>query len=936
MPHRRPTSAATLTRFCLSSLATLACWALWIVLGVLLAAQIWIVIAHELPVPKFVLRGLEARLAEANLEASFARAQFDPTGKFLVENVRVRSRQFEDPLLTGRSLYVRKSVWSYLSGQHAPDEIRIEGGTLQLPAPLSPSGTAEPVLSDISATLRVERSLLHIDQLNFRAGSLIVTARGDIQLPPRSPEPANPALLIAQALQHGRSLVRHLEKLEAFEQPRLEVVFQATPGVGNLAEIRVTAAAFRLDSRWPVTAHGVLARTTLRLDGAEARPVRVAFTADGVTVRDQIQLERLRGIVATEVTPMKPQPPRSAVVSLAVQNVTAFGEQIAAPVLRLNWQQERPIRATLGLRAHAAAFALTSELDVASESGRVIFDGRVPPSLVDDVLPRRSPKLAPYFVFGDPVDVHAEVAIGEGWQFETLQSRVRVMRLNSHGVPVTHAHGRIDVDRAGNFFARDAVARIGENFGRGSYFMNFRSWDYRFLLTGELHPVSIAGWFRSDWWPKFWETNFAFPSAAPAADVDVIGNWRDATKTAYYGSTDAVAAKVLGADFEQAHAIVFVRPLFAHAFDLRVERAGGTQRARGWFKRYADSITHEQRRLEFDLTGNLEPDTLRFLGRETAQSLLKPWVFNRAPDIHFWGATDFANGQSSSDLRFAGSAANGLSYEGFPLDTIDAEGSVKGPEVKLDRILIGVAGGRGTAKASFLMPESERKLGFDFYIENADMVRAIRAMHEYEVARGGLDPAASPNKELLQRASGGKLTFAISASGNPSDLKSFVGSGNVQLAGAELGEVHLFGLLSQVLSSLSLNFSSLKLDTLRASYQVANGVAHFPDVRVTGPTALIEARGDYRLVDRTLDFTAKFKPYEENRNPLTFVVGIVVNPLASILDLHLTGPIQKPSWSVSILGGGTKPAEKPVEPKPTEPKPNETKPAEPAKAPSGT
>jgi hypothetical protein len=902
---------------------------LWIVLGLLLAAQVWIAVAHELPVPKFVLRGIESRLEAANLDATFARAQFDPTGKFLVEAVRVRSRQFEDPLLTGRSLYVRKSIWSFLSGQHAPDEIRLEGGTLQLPAPLSPSGTAEPVLRDISATLRLERSLLHIDQLNFRVGNLIVTARGNLQLPPRSAQPTDPARIIGQALQHGRRLVREFQKLDALEHPKLDLVLEALPGVGNVAEIRLTADALQLGGHWPVAARRVQARTTLRLDGPDARPLRIAFVCDEVALREQIQLEQLRGIVATEITPAQPQPPRGATISLAAQRIAAFGEEIATPVLRLTWQQERPVRATLGLRAHSAAFTFASEIDVSSESARVIFDGSVPPSLVDDVLPRRTPKLAPYFVFGDPVDVHAEAVIGEGWRFETLQSRVRVMRLNSHGVPVTHAHGRIDVDREGNFLAYDAVARIGENFGRGSYFMNFRSWDYRFLLTGALHPVSIAGWFRSDWWPNFWETNFAFPSAPPGADVDVIGNWRNATNTAYYGSTDAVSPKVLGADFERAHAIVFVRPHFAHAFDLRVERAGGTQRARGWFKRFADPLTREQRRLEFDLTGNLEPTTLRFLGRETAQSLLQPWVFSRAPDIHFWGATDFADGHSTPDLRFAGSAGQGVSYEGFPLESVEAEGSAKGPEVKLDRILIGVAGGRGTAKASLFTGDKERKLGFDFYIENADMVRAIRAMHEYEVARGGLDPAASPNKELLQRASGGKLTFAASASGNPDDLKSFVASGNVQLAGAELGEVHLFGLLSQVLSSLSLNFSSLKLDTLRASYQVANGVAHFPDVRVTGPTALIEARGDYRLVDRSLDFTAKFRPYDENKNPLTFVVGIVVNPLASILDLRLTGPIQKPTWSVSILGGGAKPAE----PKPPEAKSTDAKPAEPAKTP---
>lgn len=910
----------------------MACWALWIVLGVLLAAQIWIVVAHELPVPKFVLRILETRLAEANLDATFAGAQFDPTGKFLVEAVRVRSRQFEDPLLTGRSLYVRKSVWSYLSGQRTPDEIRLEGGTLQLPAPLSPSGTAEPVLRDISATLRFDRNALHVDQLNFRAGNLSVTARGHILLPPRGPEPANPARLVAQVLQSGRRLARDLQKLEVLDRPHLDVVLEGLPGVGNIAEIRLTAETLRLDGNWPVTARGLVARTTLRLDGPDVRPLRVAFTSDSVVVREQLQLERLRGLVATEITPAEPRPPRAATVSLTAQNLAAFGEEIAAPVLRLTWQQEHPVRASLGFRAHSTAFTLSTELDVSNESGRVTFDGRVPPSLVDDVLPRRSPKLAPYFVFGDPVDVHADVAIGEGWRFETLQSRVRVERLNSRGVPVTHAHGRINVDREGNFLASDAVARIGENFGRGSYFMNFRSWDYRFLLTGALQPKSISGWFRSDWWPKFWDANFDFPSA-PGADVDVLGNWRNVTKVAYYGSTDAVSPKVLGADFERAHAIVFVRPQFAHAFDLRVERAGGTQRARGWFKRFADPLTREQRRLEFDLAGKLEPETLRHLGREVADTLLEPWVFSHAPELHLTGAVDFADGKGSPDLSFSGSAEKGVSYEGFPLDSIEAEGVARGAEVKLDRIVIGVAGGRGTAKAELNTSTGDRKLGFDFYIENADMVRAIRAMHEYEVARGGLDPAASPNKEFLKRASGGKLTFAVSASGNPDDLKTFVGSGNVQLAGAELGEVHLFGLLSQVLSSLSLNFSSLKLDTMRASYQLSHGVAHFPDLRVTGPTALIEAHGDYRFVDRSLDFAAKFRPYEDNKNPFTFVVGMIANPLASILDLRLTGPIQKPNWSVSILGG-SKPAEpRPPEAKPAEAKPIDAKPVDPVRPP---
>lgn len=892
----------------------MVCWAIWIALSALLAVQGYILIAHELPVPPVVLRAMEKHLAEANLAADFSRAQFDPTGKILLENVRLRTRQFEDPILLARSLYARKSVWSVLSGHSNPDEVRLEGGVFQLPAPLSPSGTPEALVSDICATLHVERHVLHIDQLNFRVGPLTVVAHGTFQLPPRQATPPDPARIIGEILQYGRKLARNLDQLDLLEKPTLTLEFEPRTGLGNVVAARLTAASLRPPTATPLTLEQFTASTTLLLDQLSAHPLRVAFSLEHAAVRDELVAERLRGYVQTRLPAGALARPQAAELHLAAESVAGYEAVLGSPILHLAWHDAQPLRATLFTRVHGTAFTLATKAELAARRGELVFDGRVPPDLVAEVLPRRSPRLAPYFVFADPVDVHAVANFTEGWRFDTLRTRVRAERLDSHGVPVTLARGRIDVDHEGNFLAYDALARIGDDYGRGSYFMNFRSWDYRFLLTGELQPASISGWFRSDWWPKFWAANFEFP-VRPSADVDVLGNWRDGTKTAYYGSTDATGARVTGADFEQAHAIVFLRPQFVHAFDLRMSRAGGTQHGAGWFKRISDPASHELRRLEYDFAGVLDPETLRHLGHETADTLLKPWKFSRLPEIHFAGATDYqSDGKSVPELKFSGTASGGLTYEGFPLDTLEAAGGVSGTEVRIDQLRLGVAGGHGTAKASINTTPGARRLGFDFYIENADLVRGIRAVHEYEVARGGIDPQSSPNRELLKRASGGKLQFAVSVNGDPDDLKSFAGSGNLQLAGAELGEVHLFGLLSQLLSSLSLNFSSLKLDTLRTSYKVANGTAHFPDVRITGPSALIEGAGDYRLTDRTLDFKAKFRPYEENRNPLTAVIGLVVNPLASILDLRLTGPIQKPNWSVSFLGGGSKPA--PAAPEP--------------------
>jgi uncharacterized protein YhdP len=162
--------------------------------------------------------------------------------------------------------------------------------------------------------------------------------------------------------------------------------------------------------------------------------------------------------------------------------------------------------------------------------------------------------------------------------------------------------------------------------------------------------------------------------------------------------------------------------------------------------------------------------------------------------------------------------------------------------------------------------------------------------------------------KFMKRAEGGRLDVALSAEGVPGDLASFKGKGNASLTGTELAEIHLFGLLSQVLSGLSLNFSSLKLDAARTSFKLDDGRLHFPDLKITGPSAVIDAHGDYVFATSALDFTAKFKPFEENRNPLTFAIGIVINPITSILELKLSGPLSKPNWSIMVGPSAPPPA----------------------------
>lgn len=901
MPHttqaKHPLPA--LGRFCLSCAGTLACWCIWLALAALLAVQLYIVTAHRLPVPGLILGLLESRLAAEDLAVAFDRAQFDPTGRLVLESARVRLRRFEDPLVVADSLYFRKSPWSVLSGARAPDEIRLDGATLQLPAPLSPSGTVAPLLRDANAVLRIEGSLVHIDQLTFRLGALAVHAHGTYQLPSAGHAPLPLGEVIGRVLEIGGKVVRDLPQLDALSQPRLTARLDFRPGIGNTAELEFTADALRQPRGLALETGALRATTTLRLDGSEPRPLRILLSLASLDVRERLQVGGLHAAISTAVVPRRPAPPDSARLVALASDIQLAGETLRQPVLRAEWRRDTPLALSLATEVHGETLVARATADLAARTAEVELHGVVPPSLVAAELPKYAPRVAPYLRFLDPVALRATATFGPGWQFEIVRARVRGGRVDSNGVAVSSLRGRVDFDRAGNFLAQDAVVAAGNNHARGSYWMNFRSWEFRYLLTGSMQPMEITGWIRGEWWRNFWQT-IRFPDAGPDADVDVIGNYRNATRTAYFGRTDAASAIVLGADFAPAHALVFVRPHFAHAFNLQLARAGGQQQASGWFKRRADPVSRELRGFEFDLQGRLDRTTLHQVGGPAAATLLEPWSFSAPPHLELQGRIDLEDGRSRPNLKFRGDAAGHVTYYGFPLQSVRTVGRATGNAVRLDEIEVAVAGGRGTAKADLDGEGEQRRLGFDLYVEAADLVKAIRAINDYDAARTPGERPASPNAELLKRASGGRLNFALSAQGRPGDVASFAGDGNLEISGAELGEVHLFGLLSQLLSSFSLNFSSLKLDTLRGSFHVAGGRASFPDIKVTGPTSLIEGHGEYLLLDRTLDFSARFKPYEQNRNLVTGVIGIVLNPLASILELRLTGPIVKPAWSFTI------------------------------------
>ena len=899
-------------RFCLSCCNAVLCWALWLTLTGTMATLGYVAYVKELPVPEFVLRRAERELVAANIDVSFGRARFDLTGRILLEDVRLRSQQFQEPLLASRLVYLDLNFWSLLAGHTNPKEIRVEGALLQLPAMLSPSGAAEPLVRNLAATVRYENGQWQISQLAGLVNHATVTVRGTYT-PQRRP-PNVPRLTIEEVtsrfLQVGRQLALAVHELDVCEQPALDLTLATMPGIGNTADLSLTIRRVRATGTPTSTVENLSATTTIRLDGDQALPLRLHATADRIDFGGKYSAAKVRGIFSAQISPDR-RAIKFGQVQLAAQSVTAFGETAFAPVLQTSLDRWPEVNASAALQVDGAW--LTAEIEAQLRTGvaRIHGVGNAPPVATNRVLQRFAPALAPYLVLGDPIALDVVAKFASGWKFTEVAARVRGGRLDSRGVKITSTRGRIEIDRQGNFLASDAELGAGENSARGTYWMNFSSRDFRILLTGRLRPADITGWFRSDWWPNFWR-DFDFRAAPPRADVEVVGNYRDGARTVYFGRADATKAVVFGGDFETAHSVLFFRPHFQHLLAFAASRAAGAERASGSFKRFTDPVTKTTKRLEFSGEANFNPTVYQRMARGSVDSLLAPWEFTTPPHLIFHGHRTGSAPSAVLDLAFTGRVKSPARYYGFPIEGARVVGGVTGRDVRLDEIEVQVAGGVGRGKASLSGSAEARQLGFDAYVKDADLARSIRAVEEYEARRIGAAGKTTPDSKFMKRAAGGKLELSLSALGEPGSLESFRGSGNAQLTGAELGEIHLFGLLSQVLSAVSLDFSSLKLDTARSNFRLADGRINFPNLKVSGPSAVIDAKGDYVLASKSLDFLARLKPYEESRNPLKAAIGIVLNPLTSILELKLTGPLSKPAWSLA-LGSGNQPRPAPVQ-----------------------
>ena len=912
MNTKRPLLPAL--RWCGSCVLLLGCWAVWIALAVLLVTQVWVATHRELTVPAFALRSLERRLADSQITARFGRALFDPKGHVMIEQVQLFSPPHAHPIITIRAAYARVDLAALLIGRLRLRELRLTGVDLFVPAMLSPSGTDDAVVSDLDGVFRLGRSTYDVALCTFRLDGIPITATGRIDLPPRARPSASATpmldLIMRRYLAGGRRLAALRPVLDQREGVRIDLRF--TPADEQGATVRAELFADSFHGLGPLRTTRARALAVFPLLGSAAEPVRLQVAADAVAwegraAARQVSVD-LTGSLIPDRFVLAPNAAR-----LVASGGEAMGVRFEAPSLEADLAHFPRVQGDLRIRAAGSDLALTGEADLGSRQGAVAVDGAIAPPVLA-IAHQLGVATAGRVRLGAPALVHARAAFDPGWKPARAEGDVAVRHAVAQEVTIDAASGHV-VYAGGRVDVTDLHLLAGGNEARGSYTMKVATREFRFLLTGRLRPHDIAPWFKESW-TRFWE-HFDFAAAAPAADVDIAGRWRDYTRTRVFCFADAERPGIRGVAFDHVRATLFVRPYFYQVLAFEAQQAGRS--ARGSFTLAYDRARMTYRSLDFDVDSGLALDEWARLYGPRGASLVAPYRLAAPPDVRATGRLDGPGSPVGPHARAdVVLVSNGpLTVYGFPLDSARVTAFYRDGRLDLANAVVGFAGGTATGRAGFDGLPQAGTLAFETHLLGADLARAVGAVDAFESANARAPAATDRTKAgFLRRTVGGRLDVSLTAQGRYREPYSFHGQGAVSVAGRNLGEIQLLGLLSELLSRTLLNFTSLRLDSARADFRLEGEKIAFANVRISGPGSVIDARGDYRLSSRTLDFKAKVFPLHQTKFVLTDALGALLSPLSSVLELKLTGPLAKPSWAfvfgpTNLLRSLKRPAEEP-------------------------
>ncbi|MDF9827321.1 hypothetical protein M2447_001413 [Ereboglobus sp. PH5-10] len=903
---------------------------MWLALAALLLAQARIATADEITIPDAVLRRVEQRLAEHGLRLTFGAIHCDSSGHVVARDLKLFSSLHPDPVLTANAVRFEINLPTLLLHNIAPRLAgRIDGASLRVPAMLSNDGTNAAAVDRINAEVELKSSVLSIKNLSARAGNLAVLCRGELVIPKTRAKKRGAAEALSDAIASYLKTVRALnawtQRLDALDNPVLDITF--TPDAKQIASARVELmcgglhpgdigradADASIFSASKIELGPLLARATVDVGGLVSTPrardfsvqLSTASAAIGNTMRARNARLRLTMPMADILSPASRKSMASGVPPVVNLSLACSAESLAARGItarsftaRADGRLPQTLRASITTRVLGEPVAFETEVDFAEKKADARISTRATPLHIAAISREVNYDLGEILKPARPIEIDAAARLGAGWRFAGARGALDIGPINADNVAVDRARGTFAYDHAKRVIVfSPASAAVGESFARGSFETNFKTLDFRFLLTGRLRPSAINGWFGK-WWPSIWN-DFTFNDPPPHGDVDVRGNWKNTSLARVFVFADATGFTYEKVAVDHALLTLFVRPDYCDALDLFARRGNGY--ARGTFTHQSVDPGDRTLLTVFDFKGeNIDPVAVAPAISPALVDGLSPVRFEKPPArLRAAGRIDgpaAPRGEHTLiDVEVEGDGA--FSYEQIPLTSLSASLRVRDDALTIDRLRTQFAGGHLTLKAQVSGADNARRLGFDMNLNGASFGRAFQMVEEISARKRGV---AAPPDEHYNQPANAQMDLRFSADGFLSDSLSFKGNGSAEVSGAELVNINIFGELSQALRDVKvLNFTSLNLTDGQFNFTLDGRRVVIPEAVLTGQKAHVKLNGEYTLDTRFANLTAKVYPLSESRGIIGKGLGFLLVPVTHLTELRLTGSLDAPKWRFS-------------------------------------
>ncbi len=858
-----------------------------------------------IPVPGFVLKNLEENLADYGLYAKADDLHFDLLGRVTARRLKILKAGGGELLGQFDSLKLTLDLPLLLMQRVSVDSFIFQNGSLICPAFYSNSGVPQTLAEKIHGQFRRQNNGWEIERFDFKFQNLRAHAKGSWPQAgftlPRGPlaEPAFRPRPLERYLFLCRQVLELSSKLQALENPVAGIALSYTKGERPKARFQLSGNSLQ----GPAGLNCGLFRLEIpRIDMPRLElPEPIYLRVDNLNWENRVKASDCEILLFAD----KPKNLLSAQVERArftAGRLDAGGLVLMAPGGEISAPSFPLVNGSVQGLLQNRLVRLSGDFNLDQLSGQLSLDSRA--ALTEELRAAISSRLGKAaalerLILFSPPRLRLNSHFEPGFIFKKAEFNLKAGPLDFGGANFLRfaARGQVVPDEVQltHYVLEKRSERVD-----GSLVVDLKQGDYQLLLAGEGDPVPLNP-IMPDWWDNVWK-NIEFSEYLLRSDLEAKGNWKTNRLNFFYGGFNGENVTFHSTIFETYDLKCWSRPGFIEIFDLHATRPEGkVEGSVNWVFLERKAVA---RILDLETSIHLGPLSA-LLGPEVA-AVVGDFHLSTPARLHLKGNLYFPTSpwQIHRKLRLQAVSEEPFKYRQYPLDYLQFEAHFEDDLFDMDQIRFGFAGGDGTGHLTWGALETDLQLDMKLSLRGADHLKAFDLFGLNTTNKGDVGNRDEPidGSPIVGKGIGksGLLDVDFSAVGVHGDILSFTGLGSLKITQAELGTVHFFGGLSRALYGTWVDFTTLKLDSADCQFFLNENLIQFPEVNFSGPGSLISANGNIVMPDHNLDFKVRVNFFESEEKSLLSVLGPLLNPLESALELHLRGTLDNPRWRFQI------------------------------------